>query len=286
MQEKIIQIDVAAIVRSKTSRRVPKRLLRRLAKIIHQDEINVFLRGEGRFWGYPFFGAVLKLVNFTGHIVNLENIERDRRFIFVANHPLGALEAMAIGEQFGSYFGEDKINFITNDLLSHLLPLADYFTPVNVVSSSQERDVVDRLDKLFASDKQIIIFPSGACSRRFGKTIADFEWKKMFVAKARQYGRDVVPVHITGRNSNFFYNLSAVRRALGVKFNLELLFLPDEMFKQRNNAIQITVGTPVAWQTFDRSYSDFQWAQKIRRMVYDMGENALSTQVLNRKKGC
>ena len=64
--------------------------------------------------------------------------------------------------------------------------------------------------------------------------IRDLDWKKTFVVKSVQTQRDVMPVHFGGRNSDFFYNLANICKALGIKFNIVMLYLADEMFKNRH----------------------------------------------------
>jgi len=101
----------------------------------------------------------------------------------------------------------------------------------------------------------------------------DLEWKKTFVSKSRAYGRDIVPVHIEGRNSNFFYNLARFRKKLKIKVNIEMAFLVNELFNQRNNKLTISFGKPIPYQTFDRRFSDAQWAEKLRKFSYQLGND-------------
>lgn len=89
----------------------------------------------------------------------------------------------------------------------------------------------------FQSDDQLIMFPAGLCSRRQNGVIRDLEWKKTFVVKSIQAKRDVIPVHFGGRNSDFFYNLANVCKALGIKFNIAMLYLADEMFKNHTKLL-------------------------------------------------
>jgi putative hemolysin len=86
--------------------------------------------------------------------------------------------------------------------------------------------------------------------------------------KAIESKRDVIPVHFSGQNSNFFYNLANIRKMLGVKFNIEMLYLPDEMFNSKNKTFTITFGKPIPWQTFDKSKTLVEWAQYVREMAY------------------
>ena len=88
--------------------------------------------------------------------------------------------------------------------------------------------------------------------------------------KAAAYGRDVVPVYFNGRLSDFFYRLSNLRTALGIKANIEMLYLPDEMFRQKGRHFDIRFGEPVRWQSL-RDAPAKVWAGRIRDMVYGLG---------------
>jgi putative hemolysin len=114
------------------------------------------------------------------------------------------------------------------------------------------------------------MFPAGLCSRRQNGIIKDLEWRKTFVAKSVQFKRDVVPVHFNGRNSNFFYNLATVCKMLGIKFNIAMLYLADEMFRNRHKTFTVTFGKPIPWQTFDKSKTPAQWAQYVKDIVYKL----------------
>ena len=268
-QPVIMKIDVENIIRSKTSGYVPKFLINLLKKIVHQDEMNAVLAKNSEKSGVDFACAILDYFNISTSAAGLENIPKDEKLIFVSNHPLGALEALAIAKHLDKVF-ENDINFIVNELLLYMTPLKNIFTSVNVGSGKQNKENIALVDELFMSDKQIIIFPSGQVSRKKKGVIADSEWKKMFVTKARQYQRNVVPIFCTGKNSNFFYNLANFRKFLGIKFNIELLFLPHEMFKNRNSKINITVGQPISYKDFGNSKNDLEYAQEIRKKVYEL----------------
>ena len=114
------------------------------------------------------------------------------------------------------------------------------------------------------------MFPAGLCSRRYNGVIRDLEWKKTFVVKSVQTKRDVIPVHFGGRNSDFFYNLANICKALGIKFNIAMLYLADEMFKNRHKTFTVTFGKPIPWQTFDKSKTPAQWAEYVKDIVYKL----------------
>jgi putative hemolysin len=147
--------------------------------------------------------------------------------------------------------------------------LQDNFIPVNK-HGSQTRENARIMDEAYASDMQMFIFPAGLCSRKQRGKIEDLEWKKSFVTKATKHKRPVVPVFFSGRNSNFFYNLSRIRTFLGIKINIEMLYLVDEMFKQKGQKPHIIIGKPIPFETFDESKTPQEWAKWVKARVYQL----------------
>jgi len=187
------------------------------------------------------------------------------RYIIASNHPLGGLDGMALMQAVGRI--RQDLVFPVNDILMNVPGLQPLFIPIN--KHGKNTDNVRIIDETFASDKVILYFPAGLVSRKQkGGEIRDLEWKKTFITKARRYHRDVIPVHISGQNSNFFYNLSNWRKRLGIKANLEMLYLVDEMVKQKDKPIRITFGDPIPWTTFDKTRTDSQWAEWVKGIVY------------------
>ena len=121
----------------------------------------------------------------------------------------------------------------------------------------------------FSGDKHMLMFPAGLCSRRKKGVIRDLEWKKTFISKSVEYQRDIVPIHFGGRNSNFFYRLANFSDRF-LPFNLAMMYLVDEMYKNRHNTFRVAVGKPIPWQTFDKSKKPVEWAQWVKDIVYEL----------------
>jgi hypothetical protein len=49
-----------------------------------------------------------------------------------------------------------------------------------------------------------------------------------------------------------------------------MLFLPDELFKQRNFKQQFTFGKAISWQLLDKRFTHDEWAQLIKRYTYTL----------------
>ena len=100
--------------------------------------------------------------------------------------------------------------------------------------------------------------------------VKDVAWKKTFITKSVETQRDVVPIHFSGENSKRFYRLANLTDSLHLKFNLAMLFLVDEMYRNVHKTCEIRIGKPIPWQTFDRSRSANDWAQYVRDIVYKL----------------
>jgi 1-acyl-sn-glycerol-3-phosphate acyltransferase len=264
-QSDTLIINVREILRTKAPKtKVPNFLVRYLEKIVHQDELNQFLEEHKDLHGIEFVKESMRFLRVTIHTEGLEDIP-EGRYTFAGNHPLGGIDGMSTGLAVYNRFPARGIKFLSNDLLSNLKNLLPLFIPVNKVGSqSQHRSLPERLKEAYQSDMQMVIFPAGKCSRRFKGKITELYWNKSFIQKTIESKRDVVPVYFEGSNSNFFYNLANLRTFLGIKTNYEMLYLADEMFKQRGNTFHIYFGKPIPYTTFDNSRSIQQWADWVR----------------------
>ncbi len=236
-----------------------------IKKIVHQKEMNEFLKVHGKKTGIDFINAVIE--DFNVHIIieGEENIPSHGRLQFVANHPLGGFDGMILMHIISKYF--KNIKFLVNDILMNILNIEELFVPVNTFGR-QSVEYARRIDEEYASDAQILNFPAGICSRKIGGRIIDLEWRKSFISKSIQHKRDILPVHFGGRNSNFFYNLSNLRKALGIKTNIELFFLADEMYRQKNRTVAVKFGRVIPYGTFDKSRTHQEWAKWVKDKVY------------------
>ncbi len=156
-------------------------------------------------------------------------------------------------------------------MLYFIQNLQPIFLPVNKYGR-QSRLAASNVNEAYSSDNQIITFPAGVCSRREKGKIRDLQWQKNFILKAIESKRDVVPVLFEGKNSNFFYRFANIRKRLGIKFNVELIFLPDEMFKNKNENFTITFGKPIPCTHFDNSKSAAQWAEYVKEQTYNLAK--------------
>ncbi len=272
-----LKVDVDSVLRKKAKKVVPLIpgfVINYLKRIVHQEEINRIMPQMKGYEGLAFIEkALIGELGIEIDIVNPELVPGSGRYVIASNHPLGGLDGMALMHVVGK--NRPDLQFISNDILLEIHPIASLFAPVNK-HGRNNKEAVALLDSLYASDQVVLVFPAGLVSRRQKGLISDLEWKKSFVTKSVQHKRDIIPVYIQGRNSDFFYKLANWRKRLKIQTNIEMLFLADEMFKQRNKRIVIQFGNPIPYQTFTREFTHHEWAQKIRAHTYRIAQGALT----------
>lgn len=267
-------ISLERIILSKNRnllRCIPRPVMRWFKKLIHLDEINAIIYKHRHKFGVSFATAVLEEeLNVTVEVVNPENIPVSGRTMVVSNHPLGGADGMALISEMGKL--RPNLLFPVNDILCNLPGLKSIFVPINKYGNNDANHKA--LEHAFASDACLLFFPAGMVSRRFkGGEIKDLEWKHSFIKKAGEYHRDIVPVYVDAYNSNFFYRFAHWRKKLGIKPNIELIFLPDQMFKLRRKKIRLIFGKPIPWTTFDGSKKPKEWTRLVRENTYRLANN-------------
>jgi len=265
-----LQVDVEKILDDKNPkirRMLPGFIVRYLKRIVHEDMINAILRNYGHLRGAAFNDGALSYMGIKYRAHGVENLPKGGRNIFVSNHPLGGLDGMVFMSELSKHF--PLIKFPVNDILLYIENYSDIFLPVNKVGTFG-RDAAKLMEEAYASDYQLLNFPAGLCSRKIKGEITDLKWQKSFIVKAIQHQRDIVPCYFAGRNSNWFYNLANFRSRIGLKMNIEMLYLADEMYKQKGKDIDVYFGKPIPWQTFDKLKTPGEWAEIVRHETYKL----------------
>jgi len=248
--------------------KTPKFVINYLNKKIHIDELNEILTIYKDRQGVDFMESVVEYFDLTLNIEGLDEIPTDKRYVFVSNHPLGGLDGICLSAIIGQKF-DKRIKYLVNDLLYFIKNLQRIFIPINK-HGLQSKNKTQALNEAYLSDDQIITFPAGLCSRKKKNEIYDLEWKKSFIPKAVESKRDIVPVYFEAKNSNFFYRFANIRKSLGIKFNIEMVLLPDEMFKNKHKTFNIIFGKPIPYQHFDNSKNVQAWADEVKRISYSL----------------
>jgi len=272
--EKIV--DVEEVIRNKNPhllKILPGFILRYLKRIIHENEINSLLNKNRNKFGLDFVDAVLDEFGVKIVVKGEENIPKTGKYIIASNHPLGGLDGVALLSVVGK-IRKDLI-FPVNDILLYVPNSKELFIPINKHGSNTEN--IKIINDTFSSDVILLYFPAGLVSRKQSGKIIDLPWKKTFISKAKQFKRDIIPAYIDGRNSNFFYNFANLRTFLKIKSNIEMLYLVNETYKQKDKTVNIIFGKPIPYETFDKRNSYLKWAELMKGHVYNIGRKGKNT---------
>lgn len=268
-------IIIRDVIRKKNPnllRWMPRFVLRYLERIVHEDDINDVMDHIGHLHGLDFVDALLNQeLGVKVVLEGEENIPLEGGVIFASNHPLGGLDGIAFMHAVGKH--RNDVKFLVNDILLNIKNLQPLFVPVNTLGPQGRKNIL-LIEEAYADDHALLVFPAGLVSRKRNGKIQDLEWKKSFISKAKKYKKNIIPVYIEGRNSDFFYNLARFREKVGLKMNLEMLYLADELFAQRGQTVTIRIGKPIAYTAFDESKSETEWATHVKGIVYGMAAKA------------
>lgn len=270
MENKQKFVDLDSIFKQKNPRLyrlLPRFILKAIKNIIHQDDINEFIRKNGSYEGLLFVEKIIEDLHIHVNVMGEENIPIQGGCILASNHPLGGLDAVALMHVVGKK--RPDLKFLVNDVLMNLENLKSLFVPVNVIGKNSLKHA-HLIEETYASDQVLLIFPAGLVSRRQSNKIEDLQWKKSFITRAKKNKKSIIPIFIGGNNSKLFYSISNWRKRFGVKANIEMFLLPHELYLQRGKTINITIGKAIPHIEFDNRYNDHQWAAEIKKKVYHL----------------
>ena len=270
MENKRFKIDIDEVLKAKVKKKLPKFLVNFLKRRIHQDEINDCIEKAEHPQGVGFFDEALNYLDIKYEVRGSENLDPSRRCIFASNHPIGGPEALIMGSVMRRYYGE-SFRVPVNNILAHFHPLSEFFVPINM-GGRQTKEISEGLTRMFESPYQVLVYPAGKCARKEHGKVTEQPWKKMFITQSRKYERDVVPVHMSGYNSRLFMFLTSFSKFIGLKFNIGMFMLVDELFKKQHKTFVITFGKSIPYTSFDKSKTDQQWAESVKQIVENLQE--------------
>ncbi|MGA9335728.1 MAG: lysophospholipid acyltransferase family protein [Rudaea sp.] len=235
-----------------------------LRKIAGEERINRTLTQFQALSGFDFIERVLDEFQVSYRVANTDrdNIPAEGRLVVVANHPLGAFDALALLHLIGTVRRDVRI--LANDLLAQLKPLSGLLLPVPIFGGNGVS--VGRLRcayRALASEQVLIMFPAGEVSRFGPQGVRDGPWSSGFARLAWHADAPLLPVHIAAYNSPAFYSLSLLAKPLSS------LLLAREMFGAMRMKIGINVGETVSAGELARVPPECA-AQAMRRHVYQL----------------
>ncbi|OBU66829.1 acyltransferase [Stenotrophomonas maltophilia] len=215
-------------------------LLRRVGRWSRLDQIEAFLQRSAGLQGFNFVAAGLEFVGGQYRVdpAALAKIPASGRLLIVANHPSGALDALALLDAVGRIRSDVRI--VANDLLGAIAPLQELLLPVRILGGRAQRGSLHAVEQALAAEQCVIVFPAGEVSRLSLRGIRDGRWQRGFVRFARAAGAPVLPVRVEARNSALFYGASTLFKPAGTAL------LAREMFARRGRPLRLSIGQPMS----------------------------------------
>jgi putative hemolysin len=263
-------IDIEALIKSKNPgllKWLPRFVLRYMKRKLHQDEINTFIKNYGHLKDHEFCAAIIAYFEIKINIQGLENIPKSGGLILALNHPLGGMDGIALIHALRDT--RPDVAVIVNDLLLNIKQLTNLFVGINKFGRNHI-GVRQNIRSAFEKEQAVVIFPAGMVTRMHHGQIVEPEWKKTFISYARELNRPIVPIFIEGRLSETFYRLNRWRRRFGIKANLEMFLLADEMYKQKAGQISFYIGKPLKTSAIPAELDDIAAANWVKNHVYGL----------------
>jgi len=265
-------IDIKKIIGDKNPRLLrllPNFILRYIERILHEKEVNEAITQNKDKYNQAFCEAIIERFNIQLEVVGIENVPTNGGVTLAMNHPLGGMDALALVTALKNQ--RTDLKFIVNDILLHLDSMHGMFVGVNKHGRNSNSNLL-KIDEIFSTESAVCIFPAGLVSRKINGKVQDLEWKKTFISLSIKHNQPIIPVYIDGKLSNFFYRLANFRKSIGIKANIEMFFLVDELFKQKNTKMKLIFGNPIYPESLSKSKSQKEWANEIRNQVYSFSE--------------
>lgn len=217
-----------------------------------------------------FVAGVFRNLDLTIEVSDqdLENIPKQGGLVFVANHPYGAIDGLALVQVLGPVRPDLKV--MANFLLQQLEPLKERFIGVNPFEQLRSLSSFQGMRQAMAHVKEggaLAVFPAGEVSswRTEVKGVADPRWKAPAVKLTQHLGVPVVPIWFDGANSMIFHMLGMIHP------NLRTLALPNEMMRMRGRSVRMRIGKPIPAGDIAAFTSADQLARFLRAKTYSLG---------------
>lgn len=245
---------------------VSKGVLKTINKIVHKDEIDIFLKDFPYNEPFTFIEEALERLNFTYKYSasEIENIPVSGRVIIIANHPTGILDTFCLIDLIKKVRKDIKV--MSNNLFL-LEQLKSIFIGVDNFDNKITKTSFYKINKALENEEVVIIFPSGAVSRLTSSGIKDGKWYKSFLYFAKKNKAPVLPVYIKAKNSKVFYTVSLINK------NISSLFLFSEIFKKKNSYLEFKIGEIIPYESFDNKIDDKYQVKLFKRHLYKIGKN-------------
>lgn len=164
--------------------------------------------------------------------------------IIVSNHPSGMGDGLAL-YQLMMDIRRDFVFFANRDLIRAVNIMHEMIIPVEwreeIRTRANSKETVAHTLQAIREQRLIVIFPSGrlAKGQLLGNKITERPWNETAVRLARKYQLPIIPMHITSRNSKFFYLIASLST------QIRDIAIVHEMFNKKGELYEIDIAPAV-----------------------------------------
>ncbi|MGF7163475.1 putative hemolysin [Rhodoligotrophos appendicifer] len=200
----------------------------------------------------------------------LEAIPADRPVVFVANHPFGVLDGIALAWLAGQARPDTKV--LAHALLCQAPEVKEWLLPVDFSGSdgAQTINLTSRrtAQAWLGEGHAIGIFPGGGvatCQNPFKGIAVDPPWHPFTAKLIRGAQATVVPIYFTGQNSRLFQ----IASHMSYSARLSLLF--HETARRMDSLLKVGIGVPIPYTYWERFAGRRAFMTELRRRTLDVG---------------
>ena len=189
--------------------------------------------------GYGCFEYLTNLLNFNLEIKNLNNIPKKGPIILAGNHPTGLTDGIVMFEVLKDR-RPDYTLYANIDMIKLSKGFEDIIIPVDWneknKTAQKSREILKRTKMTLNKGNCLLVFPSSRLSKRVGLKLIERPWLNTIIKLSKKYNAPIIPFHMTGHNSLFYYFLDI--------FNEELknISLFSELVNKKEFKYKITFG--------------------------------------------
>ena len=192
--------------------------------------------------GFECFNYLTNLLKFNLDIRNIELVPEHGPIILAGNHPTGLTDGIVMFEVMKDR-RPDYTLYANIDMIKLSKGFEDIIIPVDWNDDNKNigksKEILKRTKETLNEGKCLLVFPSSRLSKRKGFKLFERPWLNTIVKLSKKYNAPIIPFHMDGHNSLFYYFLDI--------FNEELknISLFSELVNKEEFKYTITFGQQI-----------------------------------------
>ena len=167
--------------------------------------------------GFECFTYLTNLLKFNLDIRNIELVPEHGPIILAGNHPTGLTDGIVMFEVMKDR-RPDYTLYANVDMIKLSKGFEDIIIPVDWNDDNKNigksKEILKRTKETLNEGKCLLVFPSSRLSKRKGFKLFERPWLNTIVKLSKKYNAPIIPFHMDGHNSLFYYFLDIFNEEL------------------------------------------------------------------------